>query len=377
MIRALFLNENALGHSSYLPVFAKRLQERPEWGVIPDLIDVAPLPDSLEALAAPPFRGAGRLGWNTHYRRWRELASRYAVDLLRERVKDADVVVVNTQSVALDLPSFLPQDLPLVVCLDATFAQLRRTPWFFSNIAQRILEPLTIGDLLTKEASLFSRATKLFAWSSSVAESLRNEYRIDSNKISLLPPSLDFPVEPPPERKIAGVPRILFLGGDFQRKGGPLLLDCYRRFLRHRAALDIVTQTEIEAEDGVKVYRNVRAHTPLWRQIWEGADLFVFPSRLETFGIVLLEAHCFAVPVVASSAGAAKELLDDGKAGWLLPDLGAASLGKVLVQALDDAVHRRRRALHGFELARKFYSLEANTNFLADSLRQFTGVGRN
>lgn len=93
--------------------------------------------------------------------------------------------------------------------------------------------------------------------------------------------------------------------------------------------------------------------------MWKNADAFVLPSRLETFGIVLIEAQAFGVPVVASDTGAAREILEEGQAGTLLPDTRPASIAQALTQLLDSpqsgtskAARARIRFLERYELAR-------------------------
>ena len=55
-----FLNENTLGHTSYLPRFAEALRGRRELGVTPHVFDVLPLPPHLRAA----FRGRRGRGWS-------------------------------------------------------------------------------------------------------------------------------------------------------------------------------------------------------------------------------------------------------------------------------------------------------------------------
>ena len=51
------------------------------------------------------------------------------------------------------------------------------------------------------------------------------------------------------------------------------------------------------------------------------ASIFVMPSRREAFGMVLLEAGCFALPVIASRVGGMPEVIEDGVTGLLVtPD---------------------------------------------------------
>lgn len=375
----LFLNENTLGHSSYLPRYAEEFARHPEYGFSVEMLNVAPLPPEIEKQAAEPFRGAVRLGLGTHYRRWRELASAHAASLVHRRLAQSPApaaIVVNTQSVALDLPALLPPDLPLFVCLDATFTQLRYTPWFAPNALSRFLQPFTLGDLIDRERALFARAQGLLPWSEPVAESLRRDYRIPPERIRNLPPCLpeSTPLarpDPSPDDQPA---RLLFIGGDFQRKGGPALLECYTKYLTQRAELDVVTQTACPEVPGLRVHRQVRAWSPEWLALWNRADLFVFPSHLETFGIVLLEAHAFGVPVVASRSGAAEDLLAGGRAGWLLGAVRPESIRDAIFDALADPALRKQKLRAARELLEANYRLPGQTRRLCEWLHQVTGA---
>jgi glycosyltransferase involved in cell wall biosynthesis len=55
-----------------------------------------------------------------------------------------------------------------------------------------------------------------------------------------------------------------------------------------------------------------------------GADCFVFPSRTDTFGLVMLEAMASGLPVAAYPVTGPIDVVRDGQTGCLRPDLGAA-----------------------------------------------------
>jgi len=61
-------------------------------------------------------------------------------------------------------------------------------------------------------------------------------------------------------------------------------------------------------------------------QSYASADVFVFPSRTDTFGMVLLEAMASGVPVAAFPVTGPLDLVRDGVSGVLSDDLGAAAL---------------------------------------------------
>ncbi len=65
------------------------------------------------------------------------------------------------------------------------------------------------------------------------------------------------------------------------------------------------------------------------------AEMFVLPSRREAFGMVLLEAGAFALPVVASAVGGVPEIIRDGENGRLVPPDDAAALARTLRELLE------------------------------------------
>jgi glycosyltransferase involved in cell wall biosynthesis len=72
------------------------------------------------------------------------------------------------------------------------------------------------------------------------------------------------------------------------------------------------------------------------------AQIFVMPSRLEPFGIVILEAWRARCPVVATTRGGPPEFVDDGQTGLLVDSLQPAQLTSALSKLLADSVLRDR-----------------------------------
>lgn len=364
-----FINENTLGHASYLLPFVNGLACNGELGVVPHLINATPLPERLRARADFTVPGLRRWGLDFHNVRWRLTVSRHVREqllALRGR-QPIDAVVVNTQSVALDLAR-VAAELPVFVCLDATFAQLARSRWFAPNIPSRIFLPLTSAPIRRRERVIFQAARRLLPWSQAAEHSLREDYGIRPEIISRLPPSVALPPRRPTTKPANARPQLLFVGGDFQRKGGPLLLECFRRHFAGRCELHVVTESKVETEDGVFVHRGVKAHSDAWRERWEQADVFVFPSTLETFGIVLLEALAFEVPVVSADVGVAREILAEGKAGWLLHHLTTDTLAACINDVFDAPEAATNRACRGRLLIETEYDLMLNARRLAEFL---------
>jgi glycosyltransferase involved in cell wall biosynthesis len=140
--------------------------------------------------------------------------------------------------------------------------------------------------------------------------------------------------------------RLLFIGGDFPRKGGPSLVGAWRdAALGDRARLDLVTDWPIETSAlpaGVRVVRGIAPYTPAWRDLWRRADVFVMPTRSEAFGMVFQEAAAAGVPSIATSINAIPELVEDGTTGMLVKPDDRADLVRAMLALVQSANLRLR-----------------------------------
>lgn len=368
-----FINENTLGHASYLLPFVRWFVAHPEAGIQPHVIDAMPLPPELSRRADFSIPLLRRYGLDFQNARWRFAVSqnvRQQLAALRAKQR-IDAVVVNTQSVALQLAD-VAKELPVCVCLDATFHQLADSPWFAPNTISRFFMPITLGAVRSAEREILQAATLLLPWSQHVAASLRKDYGLE--KVQLLSPSLELEQLAFRARVVPKKPRLLFIGGDFKRKGGPLLLDVFSQHFADRAELDIVTFGSVLPEQrSVKVHRDVKAYSPEWHALWAQADAFVFPSTLETFGLVLLESMSFGVPVIAGPVGAAAELMGANERGILLPDYQPETLRQAISTLLDDYPAAIRRAAAARAWVEEKHSLGVNAKNLGMTLSQIAG----
>lgn len=71
-------------------------------------------------------------------------------------------------------------------------------------------------------------------------------------------------------------------------------------------------------------------------------DLFVFPSREEGLGSVLIDAMAQGLPIVASRVGGIPELIEDGRTGILIPPGDASALAAALARLANDPALRAR-----------------------------------
>lgn len=94
-------------------------------------------------------------------------------------------------------------------------------------------------------------------------------------------------------------------------------------------------------------------------QLYVDADIFCLPSLYEGFGIVLLEAMSFGLPIVTTTVGSIPELVKDEQNGLLVPPFNAEALAAALRRVMDSSELRYRLGVNGrkfFDSNRNFYS---------------------
>ena len=139
-------------------------------------------------------------------------------------------------------------------------------------------------------------------------------------------------------------PAVLFVGGDFYRKGGQDLLHAWEMAkLWERASLVLLSGTRLERNSlppGITVLSGVGAYSEEWFKFWNEADIFVLPTRSEAFGMVLQEAAAAGLPVVSTGINAIPEIVTNGLTGILLKTRDVDGLGQALEKLVADSEMR-------------------------------------
>ncbi len=196
---------------------------------------------------------------------------------------------------------------------------------------------------------IYDRAARLFPWNDWVADSLRNDWNVASDKITPVSPGADTQLfRPNPlARAEDGVVRVLFVGGDWLRKGGDLLL----RWLHARSEtappveLHVVTRDVVpDAGPGVVFYRDITNNSPELVALYQKCDIFALPTRADCYSLVALEAMASGLPVVISNLGGIPGIVANGKTGALVVSDDYAGLAAALDRYV--ASHALRAA-HG------------------------------
>ncbi len=189
-----------------------------------------------------------------------------------------------------------------------------------------------------RETRAYRSAAHLFAFSHATARSLVQDYGVPADRVSVVGAGINAYDLPRPEPRTDAPPTVLFVGNDFARKGGPVLLEAFRQ-VRHEvpdARLLLVGATPpVAPQAGVEVLGRVHDRDRLHR-LYRSSTAFCLPSLFDPFPLVLLEAMAHGMPVVATPTCGVPDLVDDGRHALLVPPGDPVALATALVSVLTD-----------------------------------------
>jgi len=88
--------------------------------------------------------------------------------------------------------------------------------------------------------------------------------------------------------------------------------------------------------------------------LYSRASVFLLPTRMEGWGLAIMEAMASGCPVVSSPVGGVTELISDEENGLLVPVGDVAGISKAIERLLDDGEFRDMLCAHAIETIKKY-----------------------
>lgn len=229
----------------------------------------------------------------------------------------------------------------------------RRYGWDVPVIAHHHhLDPSPLNGVV--ERRVIEAADHVVTGSEFAVRQLREELGVRTDHVSVVPYGVDARFAPGPRRPellarygLQGKTVVLFLGGLKARKNLLRLLDAWREVVAVRADARLMVAGDgpqrqalaaRAAALGVAETVVFTGYVPEHEKPahYNLADVFVFPSAMEGFGLAIGEAMSSGLPVVASRRGSIPELLVEGEGGFLCdpeqPEAFAACVQALLAE---------------------------------------------
>jgi D-inositol-3-phosphate glycosyltransferase len=221
------------------------------------------------------------------------------------------------------------------------------------------------------------------------AEDLMLHYGADPGRLCTSPPGVDHDRFCPGDRTAArerlGLPdrpTVLFVGRIQPLKGLDVAIDAFALVRRTVPFARMVIVGGPSGEEGPVEAERLRERVaslgidevvdwwePLPHHdlptVYRAADVLLFPSRSETFGLVAAEAQACGIPVVASGAGGLAYAVEDGESGYLVDRWDPEQYAEHVIEILTDDEVASRLSKGAVEVSERF-SWEATAQRLLE-----------
>lgn len=261
--------------------------------------------------------------------------------------------------------NYLPNlDVPTYCYFDTTSAEvLRSQAWEFEHFSTEKSQAI-----INYQQQVFDHCTTVFPRSKWAAQSCYDDYHLAPEKVCPAGAGFNHQEAPLPhaayDKQI-----ILFIGIDFERKGGPLILEAFQETRKQfpNATLRIIGCNPDIDQPGVEIIGRIPKDEPGGLQKllhhYSEASIFTIMSHYEPFGIVIPEAAWSGVPCVVPQRFAFTETVDHGVTGYHVPEYDPALLAQTFNTMLSnpDKLQQMGEAAHTFAKTKWTWDAAATT----------------
>ncbi len=349
-----FVIEQALGHVAYGLNLRKALAGRDDLECV--WIDV---PYETGAIGRVPFVG----------RNWTVRGSLRAWSLIREELRRGplDALFLHTQTISIFAGSYMER-IPTLLSLDATPINLDELAGAYAHgVGGRRIEGLK----RSAHVRVMSKAKWYTTWSQWAKDSLMRDYGVAGTAVTVVHPGTTLSNFPAPTTKQLDETRplrVLFVGGDFERKGGELLLDVYNAHLHDTCELHLVTSVELPELPGVHVHRGLTPHSEELLRLYRECDVFVLPTRGDCLAVVLGEAMAACLPIITTNVGAHAEAVEEGASGYVIDVDDGEALRERLLRLANDRAMTQRMGMRSRQIGETRFDMAKGADEIGDIL---------
>ena len=235
-----------------------------------------------------------------------------------------DVIIALSGATEL---AFLQTHTPTVLIEDANFALLRDYHAHFSSLLGS-----SAYQLDTLQAKGISKADLILYSTKWAAQSAIDHYGADERKIRVIPFGANLEHIPLREqvlarKKNADCCRLLFVGVDWEKKGGSIALGTLIALERLGISAELticgcVPPKNVRHPKMTVIpflNKNDEHQRKKLEMLYMQSDFFILPTRNECFGVVFCEASAFGIPSIGTRTGGVSEVIQDGVNGYTLP----------------------------------------------------------
>jgi len=245
--------------------------------------------------------------------------------------------------------------------LDIPLANSFHTLGRVKDLTKRVDEPPTALLRIAAEIDVIGGSDCVISSTPAEFDDLLEHYGADPTRLCLNPPGINHELFSPGDTKASraaiGVDTerdlVLFVGRIQALKGIDVALEAFAKVAQERSDVDLLVVGGPSGEAGAQEYAAARLRVVelgledrvIWRDpvphrelsvYYRAADLLLFPSRSESFGLVAVEAQACGVPVIAAAIGGLTHAVDNGASGFLIDRWEPGDYAAAMIDLLEN-----------------------------------------
>ncbi|MFA5146591.1 MAG: glycosyltransferase family 4 protein [Candidatus Omnitrophota bacterium] len=291
-----------------------------------------------------------------------------------ERYGESVDVIFQTQSLFMPVAGIEGLRTPYTVFTDYTNMLADKNPYWrpFAPAGRESYE---------LEKRLFRNASAVFITNENARRSLVDDYGVSGDRAVVARFGAPFDKLPEDRPRSYDGKTILFIGKDFERKGGWVLVEAFRRVRQEIPAAELIIAGPQKyalkiRDEGISILGRIGDRERIGG-LYKKASLFAMPSLSEPSAQVFLEAMAYKLPCVSTDVDGTSEIVKDGQTGLLVKPKDAQALAGRIVSLLKDQDLMKKMGEYGYARVRSDFTWERTIRDMDARLRAIiAGKGR-
>ncbi|RWY57332.1 glycosyltransferase family 4 protein [Mucilaginibacter gilvus] len=269
--------------------------------------------------------------------------------------------------------------VPIAVRVSTTFTQIMNDHYPFKSRGM---------DLIARMELIFIKKSRhLVTHAQNHALELEQLFGINHSRFQIIPHGVNLPTDIPVKTVKPGPVQILFVGRLEYRKGIDVLLAAIPLVLKTNPDIqfniigadtgnEYQNRFIADTDTGIlqKVTFSGKVDNDALQQAYYNADIFVAPSRYESFGLIFIEAMSYGKPVIGCDAGGMPEIITDNYNGLFALPGDAQSLAEKLILLIENTSLRDELGSNALKTVQEKFTV---AQLAASSLNYYQQISNN
>jgi glycosyltransferase involved in cell wall biosynthesis len=251
------------------------------------------------------------------------LLSKYYARQFEKKLAIAKVDIIFAPKSSTEI-AYLNTNIPICYESDTSFSQLSSYYESYAKFSSASIKESNLVEQKAVDNSVIQVYPSEWA-----ANHVIDFYNANPENVIILKHAANIEIAPSLEdirmRSFDEPSNLLFVGFDWERKGGDVAFETFKILLEqgHDVSLTICGCVPPVSHPKMRVIPSLNKNNPRERaelnKLFLESHIFFMPVRAECFGIALCEANAFGLPIVTTATGGVVEVVENGKNGYALP----------------------------------------------------------